>query len=218
MMTPLLKKVSLLMFCAALLTVPVMTEAKESSGSVQRQECITPKEVKLQGDMRKLWMDHTLWTRSYLVSALAGLKDKDVVLARLLKNQIDIGDAIKPYYGEEAGKKLGELLTEHIVLAGKIIDAAKKGDAANVAKLNKEWYRNADDIAKFLSSANPNWTEQEIKDLMYTHLEQLTTILQARLKKDWETDVKTYDKYEDHIISLADVLTAGIIKQFPDKF
>ncbi|WP_341870818.1 hypothetical protein [Brevibacillus antibioticus] len=117
-------------------------------------------------------------------------------------------------HGEEAGNKLGKLLTEHIVLAGKIIDAAKNGDQASVAK----WFRNADDIAKFLSSANPNWTEKELKDLLYKHLELLTGNLQARLKKDWEADIETFDKGEDHIITLADVLTAGIIKQFPNRF
>ncbi|MGG4448198.1 glycosyltransferase [Brevibacillus porteri] len=217
-MTPVFRKVTLLMICVALLGVPSMAAAKESKGNVQQAECIKPKEVKLQGDMRRLWIDHLLWDHTYMVSALAGLEDKDAVLARLLKNQVDIGNAMKPYYGEEAGNKLGKLLTEHIVIAGKIIDAAKNGDQASVAKLNKDWYRNADDIAKFLSSANPNWTEKELKDLLYKHLELLTGNLQARLKKDWEADIETFDKGEDHIISLADVLTAGIIKQFPNQF
>ncbi|MED1915401.1 glycosyltransferase [Bacillus thuringiensis] len=217
-MTPILRKVTLLMICLALLGVPVMVVAKESQGNGQQQECIKPKEVKLQGDMRKLWVDHMIWTRGYLISALAGLEDQEKVLARLLKNQVDIGNAIKPYYGEEAGKKLAELLTEHIVIAGKIIDAAKKGDQATLEKLNKEWFRNADDIAKFLSSANPNWPEKDVKEMMYTHLKLLSDNLQARLKKDWDADIAAFDKGEEHIISMADVLTAGIIKQFPNQF
>ncbi|MFS0556748.1 glycosyltransferase [Brevibacillus sp. 179-C9.3 HS] len=217
-MTPLLKKVTLLLMCVALLGVPGMAEAKESQGNVQQTECIKPKEVKLQGDMRKLWIDHMIWTRGYLVSALAGLEDQEKVLARLLKNQVDIGNAIKPYYGEEAGKKLAELLTEHIVIAGKIIDAAKKGDQGTLDKLNKEWFRNADDIAKFLSSANPNWPEKDIKEMMYTHLKLLSENLQARLQKNWEADIAAFDKGVDHIIAMADVLTAGIIKQFPNQF
>ncbi|MFS0917695.1 glycosyltransferase [Brevibacillus sp. 179-C 1.1 NHS] len=217
-MTPLLKKVTLLLMCVALLGVPGMAEAKESQGNVQQTECIKPKEVKLQGDMRKLWIDHMIWTRGYLVSALAGLEDQEKVLARLLKNQVDIGNAIKPYYGEEAGKKLAELLTEHIVIAGKIIDAAKKGDQGTLDKHNKEWFRNADDIAKFLSSANPNWPEKDIKEMMYTHLKLLSENLQARLKKDWDADIAAFDKGVDHIIAMADVLTAGIIKQFPNQF
>ncbi|MGG4441766.1 glycosyltransferase [Brevibacillus fortis] len=217
-MTPLLRKATLLMICLALFGVPVMAVAKEAQRNGQQQECIKPKEVKLQGDMRKLWVDHMIWTRGYLISALAGLEDQEKVLARLLQNQVDIGNAIKPYYGEEAGKKLAELLTEHIVIAGKIIDAAKKGDQATVEKLNKEWFRNADDIAKFLSSANPNWPEKDLKEMMYTHLKLLSDNLQARLKKDWDADIAAFDKGEEHIIAMADVLTAGIIKQFPNQF
>jgi hypothetical protein len=79
--------------------------------------------------------------------------------ARLLRNQQDIRNAMKPFYGEDAGNQLGKLLTEHIVIAGKVVDAAKSGNAAELEKNNKEWYRNADDIASFLSKANPNWTE-----------------------------------------------------------
>ncbi|MED1783179.1 glycosyltransferase [Brevibacillus fortis] len=217
-MTPILRKATLLMICLALFGVPVMAVAKEAQRNGQQQECIKPKEVKLQGDMRKLWVDHMIWTRGYLISALAGLEDQEKVLARLLKNQVDIGNAIKPYYGEEAGNKLAELLTEHIVIAGKIIDAAKKGDQATVEKLNKEWFRNADDIAKFLSSANPNWPEKDLKEMMYTHLKLLSDNLQARLKKDWDADIAAFDKGEEHIIAMADVLTAGIIKQFPNQF
>ncbi|MFF2533917.1 glycosyltransferase [Brevibacillus sp. NPDC058079] len=217
-MTPILRKATLLMICLALFGVPVMAVAKEAQRNGQQQECIKPKEVKLQGDMRKLWVDHMIWTRGYLISALAGLEDQEKVLARLLKNQVEIGNAIKPYYGEEAGKKLAELLTEHIVIAGKIIDAAKKGDQATVEKLNKEWFRNADDIAKFLSSANPNWPEKDVKEMMYTHLKLLSDNLQARLKKDWDADIAAFDKGEEHIIAMADVLTAGIIKQFPNRF
>ncbi|MGF9905346.1 glycosyltransferase [Brevibacillus porteri] len=217
-MTSLLRKVTLLLVCFALLGVPGMADAKESQGNVQQAECIKPKEVKLQGDMRRLWIDHLQWDHKYMVSALAGLEDKDAVLARLLKNQADIGNAIKPYYGEEAGKKLTELLTEHIMIGGKIVDAAKKGDQAGVEKFTKEWHRNADDIAKFLSSANPNWTEKELKEMMYMHLKLLNDNLQARLKKDWEADIAALDKGEDHILAFADMLTAGIIKQFPNQF
>lgn len=127
------------------------------------------------------------------MSTLAGLEDQEKVLARLLKNQKDIGNAIKPYYGEGAGNQLGDLLTEHIVVAGKVTAAAKAGNAADFEKYNKEWYRNADDIAVFLSKANPNWPMKTAQDLLF-------------------------DQGEEHIIMLSDFLSDGIIKQFPKKF
>src|SRR4030095_12521448 len=112
--------------------------------------------------------------REVIVSKLADLEDQKDVLERLLQNQVDIGNLIKTYYGDEAGNKLTELLKEHIVIAGGIVDAAKKGDQGNVDKLNKDWKRNADDIVAFLTKANPNWSKQELTDMFYTHLKFTT--------------------------------------------
>nr|WP_249414150.1 glycosyltransferase [Alteribacter keqinensis] len=179
---------------------------------------MTESAVQLKGDLRKLWIDHTIWTRSYIVSALEGLEDQEKILERLLKNQDDLGDAIKPYYGEEAGQKLAELLREHIIIAGSLVGAVKNEDAAEIDKYNKEWYKNADDISEFLSSANPNWSYNELQDLLYMHLKLVADIVTARVNKDWDADILAFDKGEDHIIVLADALTDGIIKQFPDQF
>ena len=173
--------------------------------------------VNLKMDERRLWIDHVTWTRSFIVSDLASLPDKDVVLQRLLKNQDDIGASIKPYYGEEAGNKLSKLLREHISIGGQVVDAAKSNNKANLDKSNKLWYKNADDIADFLSSANPNWSNSELKDMLRKHLEFLTNQVVARINKNWKADVDAYDKGEDHMIKFADVLSEGIIKQFPEK-
>lgn len=205
----------LLMFLAFSLT-PLSAQANGTEHNAR--SCLQPKQVQLQQNLRKLWIDHTIWTRSYIVSALAGLMDQQDVLARLIQNQQDIGDAIKPYYGVEAGNKLAELLKEHILIAGKVVDAAKSGNQADLKTYNAEWHRNADDIAKFLSGANPNWSEKELQELLYTHLQLLTDQVTGRISKDWKADIIAFDKGEDHIIMLADALAEGIVKQFPEKF
>ncbi|MFD0590309.1 glycosyltransferase [Paenibacillus sp. GCM10027627] len=192
-------------------------EEKISHGKKQ-QQCLTESAVQLKWNLRRLWIDHVVYTRDYIVSAVEGLADKDKILARLLKNQQDIGDAVKPFYGEAAGNKLAELLREHILIADKIVEAAKSGQQAEVEKLDKDWHRNADDIAKFLSDANPNWTDKELKDLLYTHLQMVTDAVVARIKKDWDADIAAFDKGINHIIVLSDALADGIIKQFPKEF
>ena len=58
--------------------------------------------------LRKLWSDHVIWTRQYIIAAVAGTPDADAAAARLLRNQEDIGDAIVPFYGEAAGSRLTE--------------------------------------------------------------------------------------------------------------
>ena len=180
--------------------------------------CLSPKMVQLKGDMQKAWIDHTIWTRSYIVSALANIQDQKDVLDRLLQNQQDTGNLIKPFYGEAAGNKLAELLKEHILLAGKIVATAKAGNQADVKKLEADWHKNADEIAKFLSAANPNWSFKVLQDMLYTHLQYVTEIVLNRIKGDWKADIAVTDKNEIHMIHLADILTEGIIKQFPGKF
>ncbi|MDM5296403.1 glycosyltransferase [Peribacillus simplex] len=164
-------------------------------------------------------MDHVLWTSNYITSATtAGAEDQKQVLSRLLKNQEDIGNAVKGVYGEEAENKLTDLLKEHIVIAGKIVDAAKTGKEALVKQLNKEWYRNADDIAAFLSGANPYLKDEDLKKLLCIHLKLVTNDLSTSLAKDWDARIVAIDERVTHIILMADAISAGVVKQFPEKF
>lgn len=172
-----------------------------------------------RADMRKLWEDHITWTRLYIVSATADLPDKDATAKRLLQNQTDIGNAVKSFYGEAAGNKLTALLKDHILIAVEIIDAAKKGEGAKKDEAVKRWSTNADDIATFLSGANPkNWPLAEMKMMMQDHLKLTTAELVAHLQKDWQADVAAYDKVHEQILKMADMLSSGILSQFPDKF
>lgn len=172
----------------------------------------------LRMDIRQLWMDHTAWTRSFIVSNLANLEDKPVVLERLLRNQDDIGNSIKPYYGEEAGNKLAVLLREHIEFGGKVVEALKTGNTADLQQYNTEWYKNADEIADFLSSINPKLPKKELHDMMHEHLQFVTELVTARLNKDWAGEISNHDHEEEHTIRFADTLTDAIIAQFPEKF
>jgi hypothetical protein len=169
--------------------------------------------------MRKLWEDHVIWTRLFIVSALADLPDKGPTTDRLLRNQSDIGNAIKPFYGDAAGDKLTALLKEHITTAAEVVAAAKANDNAKQDDATKRWITNADKIASFLSSANArNWPPEEMKSMMHDHLNVTTAEVVARLKADWPADVAAYDKVHEQILQMADMLSMGIINQFPERF
>ena len=168
--------------------------------------------------MRKLWEEHITYTRNYILSAVAGLDDAGAIAGRLLRNQDDIGAAIKPLYGDEAGNKLAALLRDHITIAVDVVKAAKAGATTDLAQADTKWHVNADDIAAFLGGANPNWTKKDLTDMLYRHLELTTGEVVGRLKKDWAADIEAYDKGHAHMLMFADALTKGIVKQFPDKF
>ena len=176
------------------------------------------KSEQLRSAMHKLWEDHVVWTRNVILNIIDDLPGTDQAVARLLRNQDDIGNAIKPIYGEAAGKELTRLLREHIVVAADLLKAAKAGNKASFDEINKKWFVNADEISGFLSKANPNWKLEDMKKMMHDHLTLTTEEAVARLKKDYEADVKAYDKVHDEILAMADMLTDGILKQFPEKF
>lgn len=176
------------------------------------------KATKLVLALRDLWVDHTGWTRNYIISFVAGLPDTNFATQRLLKNQEDIGNAIKPFYGNEAGNKLTSLLKDHIMGAVDLLKAAKAGNTTGAAAAEKKWYENADLIATFLSSANPNWSKEALKSMLDNHLALTKSEAVARLTGNYAADITAYDKVRQEANMMSDALADGIIKQFPDKF
>lgn len=179
---------------------------------------ISPSSVELQTAMRKLWADHVLWTRQYIVSTVLNDPSAQAASVRLLKNQEDIGNAVVPYYGAAAGAKLTDLLKQHILIAVDLVTAAKAGDATKQADADRRWHQNAADIATFLSGANPNWPRQTLLDMLNRHLALTTQEAVNRLQQKWNDDVSNFDAIFSQSMTMADALSAGIIKQFPAKF
>jgi hypothetical protein len=177
------------------------------------------KQAAFHDAMRKLWEDHITWTRVFIIDAAGDLPDKDAATQRLLQNQVDIGNAVKPYYGDAAGEKLTALLKEHITTAAEVVAAAKTNDTAKMTDANRRWFANADAIAAFLSGANPkNWPADQMKQMMHEHLNLTTSEVQARLKGDWAADIAAYDQVHEQILRMADMLSAGIVNQHAQKF
>src|SRR5437763_4377317 len=168
--------------------------------------------------MRKLWSDHVVYTRNYIIAAVAGTPDAQAVAARLLKNQEDIGNAIVPYYGAAAGQKLTDLLKQHILIAVDVVSAAKANDQAKLKDADARWHANAADLATFLSGANPNWPRQAVLDMLNQHLSLTTREAVDRLQKNWTDDVTNFDAIYSQAMMMADTLTNGIVAQFPNKF
>ncbi|MGE5597364.1 MAG: acetylglutamate kinase [Hyphomicrobiales bacterium] len=188
-------------------------------GNHGKQGVTSDAALELHDAMRKLWEDHITWTRLFIVSDAANIPDLQATTDRLLRNQEDIGNAITPYYGEAAGEQLTALLREHILLAADILNAAKNGDSAAQQDATAKWYANADDIARFVSNANPSqWGFGEMRQMMRTHLDLTLKEAVAHLTGDFAGDVAAYDAVHDEILEMADMLSSGIVAQFPDRF
>ena len=179
----------------------------------------SPRAVALRLNMRALWEDHVSWTRMAVISLIQNSPDTKATVARLLQNQAQIGAAIKPYYGAAASRQLTSLLRQHIFIAADIVAAAKQGDKADVTKQESLWHANADRISAFLNSANPKfWKLGALKGMMYEHLGLTTNEVVEYLQHHYGADVRVYDKINSQALQMADMLTAGIVAQFPARF
>jgi hypothetical protein len=172
----------------------------------------------LKSDMRKLWEEHIMWTRNVIFNIIDELPGTTEAVNRLLQNQVDIGNAIKPYYGDAAGNQLTALLHDHITTAADLLVALKNDNTTAFNTAYNLWLANADAIAAFLSSANPNWPLAEMQAMMRDHLDHTASEAAARKNADYVADVAAYDQVHFQILEMADMLTEGIVKQFPNKF
>ena len=166
--------------------------------------------------MRDLWSQHMEWTYAAVTAFVSDSPGFDASVDRLLQNQKDIGNAIKPFYGKAAGNKLTALLTEHIQLAVPVLVAAKKGDSDALDAAVADWYRNAREVGSFLAKANPAW--KGARKMLRVHITQTVAYASDQLQGDYAKSIRDYDEAEGHMLMLADQLSAGIIKEFPGRF
>jgi len=176
------------------------------------------KAVTLKTDMRKLWEDHVIWTRNVILCIADELPGKSQAVKRLLQNQDDIGNIFKLYYGEGMGNNLTKLLYVHINSFAEVAQAIKTNNTSVHDEANKRLVANADEISQFLCKANPNWALTDMKMMMQEHLKITTDEAMQRINKNYDADVIAFDKTNKEILSMADMFTEGIIKQFPEKF
>ncbi len=189
-------------------------DASARGATVRRQTAVSNAELALRNEMRRLWEDHVTWTRLAIISLTTDSPD-----TRLLRNQTDIGNAVKPFYGTAAGKRLTALLREHILIAAELIGAARKADQAAVARQQARWTANANRIAMLLSTANPRfWKLGPMRAMLHEHLRLTTNEVVARLEQNWAADVRAYDKIRSQALDMADMLSRGIVEQFPERF
>jgi hypothetical protein len=152
------------------------------------------------------------------VAAVADDPSASSALDRLMRNQEELGHAIAPYYGAAAGAGLTELLKEHISIAGEVVGAAKAKDDAKLKDADARWHRNAEEIATFLSGANPNWSRADLVLMLNEHLALTTQEATLRLQQNWREDTAVFDRIYDQAMTMADALSDGVIRQFPARF
>ena len=175
--------------------------------------------TELRNGMRKLWADHMQWTYATVDAFFHNADSLQPTLDRLLANQGDIGAAIVPFYGQDAGDQLTQLLTTHINEAVPVLQAAQSGDDSALQAALDKWYANAQEVADFLAAADPdNWPQSATRPALEMHIDQTTAYAVDLLEGDYARAIEDYDAAFDHMLELADTLAAGLVDRFPERF
>jgi murein DD-endopeptidase MepM/ murein hydrolase activator NlpD len=179
---------------------------------------ITQAELNLRNLMRILWEQHITWTRLTITSMVFNLPDVEPTTNRLLRNPKDFEAALAPLYGPAAAARFSELLREHLVLAAELVNAAKAGDSMRASEIERRWYDNARAIAALLARINPYWSQQQWENMLFEHLRLVKAEATGMLNKNYLAEINLYDEMERNAMMMADTLSEGIVRQFPDKF
>lgn len=172
---------------------------------------------RFQSLVQKLWYRHVDYTHQAIISIMAGIDNTAAIIDRLMKNQEDIGNAIIPYYGEEAAAELTRLLKEHVTISSDIFKAIK--EARSTTDLEAAWNTNAEAIATFLDAADSgNWPKGVVLSVLKKHVECTMNAAKAHFAKDWNAEMVAYEDCCDAIYTLAEVMSGGIVNKFPEYF
>ena len=179
----------------------------------------TAKAIAFHDRMRALWEAHGSWTHMVIIGFVGSLPNLPAEEQVLLQNQVDIGNAVKPYYGATAGNKLTKLLKAHILGAVNVLEAAKSGDKTKLATADAAWFTNGRQIADFLHAANPHFLSRNAaRQMMKVHLDQVIEQAVDELKGNYDAAARAFAPYIRHILDMADMISSGIIRQFPRRF
>lgn len=169
-----------------------------------------PPQISLMNQLRLLWTQHVYWTRFFIISTAADLADLKPVTNRLLQNPKDFARLLAPVYGAKAAEHFQELLTQHLLIAADLVNAAKNGQTEKANEAREKWYRNADEIAAFLSSINPCWSRTKWQTMLYSHLKMTEQEATLRLQGNYEADIKIFEDIEREALQMADYMFEGM--------
>lgn len=166
--------------------------------------------------LRDLWVGHAFWVRNVVVATLAK-NDAAATAAeqQAVANAKAIADAIEPFYGAAAKDALFKLLAGHYGAVKTYLVAA---DSGAQAKATEALTANAEQIATFLSKANPHLPKDAVNGLLLAHGGHHIQQIQELKAGKYDAEARTWEDMKGHMYVIADALTQALAKQFAAKF
>jgi hypothetical protein len=174
--------------------------------------------LKARLEMRRLWSDHAALTHAYIMSATAELPNEEALARRVLENADEITNALAQYYSTATAARVSALLRQHVMLITDAVHMAKAKEKDEMGPVQDKLDGNGKELVSFLAGLNPNWNEAELGGMIEEHINHENDALMACVDHDWPGNINAWDDAQNDILKLADVLSLGLERQFPDRF
>lgn len=169
--------------------------------------------------LRDLWIGHIFWIRAVSIATIE--KREAAAAAAELKavaNARSIAGTIEPFYGTAAKDTFSKLLTGHYGAVTAYLMATIADDAAGQRTATRSLTSIAEEIASFLSQANPHFPKDAVNNLLLAHGDHHIRQIRQLKDRNYEAEAHTWEEMKDHIYQIADTTADALAKQFADEF
>jgi hypothetical protein len=178
-----------------------------------------PRVADTRAALRDLWVGHIFWIRNVVFdNATNNPAARDSAEHEVVTNAKQIASTITPFYGEAASEKLFTLLAGHYGAVKEYSEATVAGSKHRQDAAVAQLALNADEIAIFLSGANPHLPKDTVRGLIAAHGAHHVAQTNQLQEKDYEHEAGTWQVMRQHVYVIADALTTALATQFPAKF
>jgi hypothetical protein len=194
-------------------------KAATARSDTQRNAARDQKTFQTAVTLRDLWLGHIFWVRNVSVAAID--KNDPAIKAaeqQAVANAQAIAASIEPFYGAGAKDSFFKLLAGHYGAVKAYLVATVAGDAAAQAKATQALTSNAEEIATFLSKANPYLPKDAVQGLLLAHGGHHIQQIQQLKDRKYEAEAQTWEEMKKHVYQIADATAGALAKQFVKKF
>lgn len=165
---------------------------------------------KMKNQMRLDWQNHIISVKFYLTAFFENLASQNAWKRAVGQNMDQILSVFEKRFPADTMRRLRGLMEQHLQLTDAVA-AELKRDVTYSGEIMEKWYKNAEEIAALFARQNPTYGEEELRKLFYNHLDLERQQMEAYLDGDYETDIRLFMESEQHMIELADYLSAGLL-------
>ncbi|HEX5797810.1 MAG TPA: hypothetical protein VFX79_00495 [Candidatus Saccharimonadales bacterium] len=140
------------------------------------------------------------------------------VIDELDKNSQQLAGIIGEFYGDEAEASFLKLWQDQVTFFINYTVSAKNNDTEGKEQALSDLENYSREAAEFLAGLNSNLSADSLKPLLTEHRDLMITSINEYMEAKYVEALDKESKAYEQAGKVADAISDGIVKQFPDEF